>query len=66
MGDFNIDLLKYGSNYYANRFLNQMYRSQFYPAINRPTRITTNSATIIDNIFINIFFFGLLRWYSDQ
>ena len=47
MGDFNIDILKYGSNDYANRFLNQMYSSQFYPVINRPTRITTNSATII-------------------
>ena len=56
MGDFNIDILKYGSNDYANRFLNQMYSSQFYPVINRPTRITTNSATIIDNIFINNIF----------
>ena len=53
MDDFNIDLLKYGSNEHANRFLNQMYSSQFYPVIIRPTRITTNSATIIDNIFIN-------------
>ena len=25
----------------------------FYPLINRPTRITANSATLIDNIFIN-------------
>ena len=53
MGDFKIDLLKYGSNEHANRFLNQMYSSQFYPVINRSTRITTNSATTIANIFID-------------
>ena len=61
MDDFNIDILKYGSNDYANRFLNQMYSSQFYPVINRPTRITTNSATIIDNIFINNIFVDCSR-----
>ena len=48
MGDFNIDLLKYGGNEHANRFLNQMYSSQFYPVINRPTRI-------IDNYLFNIY-----------
>ena len=31
MGDFNIDILKYGSNDHVNRFLNEMYSSQFYP-----------------------------------
>ena len=31
-----------------------MFRLSFiYPLINRPTRITANSATLIDNIFIN-------------
>lgn len=53
MDDFNIDLLKYGSNDYANRFLNQKDSLQFYPVMNRPTGITTNSETVIDNIFIN-------------
>ena len=56
MGDFNIDILKYGSNDHVNRFLNEMYSSQFSPVINRETIITTNSATIIDNISINNFF----------
>lgn len=53
MGDFNIDLLKYEQNNNANRFIHQMYSSHFYPVINKPTRISTNTATIIDNIFIN-------------
>ena len=53
MGDFNIDLIKYESSDHVNRFLYQMYSSHFYPLINRPTRITANSATLIDNIFIN-------------
>ena len=38
MVDFNIDLLKYGSNDHANRFLIQIYSLQFYPDINRPTQ----------------------------
>ena len=41
MGDFNIDLLKFEHNNNTNRF------------INKPTRITASTATIIDNIFIN-------------
>ena len=53
MGDFNIDLLKYEQNNNANKFIHQMYSSHFYPVINKPTRITTTAATIIDNIFIN-------------
>ena len=31
-----------------------MYITGLYPSITRPTRITTNSATLIDNIFTNI------------
>ena len=53
MGDFNIDLLKYEHNNDTNRFIHQMYSSHFYPVINKPTRITASTATIIDNIFIN-------------
>ena len=30
-----------------------MFSSSFYPLISRPTRITTTSATLIDNIFVN-------------
>jgi hypothetical protein len=39
MGDFNIDLLK--------------SESSFIPLTTKPTRITSHSATLIDNIFTN-------------
>ena len=51
-GDFNIDLLKSDDCDYSNRFCEQLFTSSFYPLINRPTRITQHTATLIDNIFI--------------
>lgn len=47
MGDFNIDLLKDSSSY----FLNTTYSNNFFPVINRPTRATDNSTSLLDNIF---------------
>ena len=32
-----------------------MYASSFYPTINTPTRITSTSITLVDNIFYNCF-----------
>ena len=51
-GDFNIDLLNKDCNN-STLFLNTMYSLSFLPNISRPTRITDNSATLIDNLFIN-------------
>ena len=53
MGDINSDLLKAEENRHTNDILNYMLSSSFYPLISRPTRITSTSATLIDNIFIN-------------
>ena len=53
MGDFNIDLLKYQQHNDTNNFLDTMFSHSFLPAINRPTRITSHTATSIDNIFSN-------------
>jgi hypothetical protein len=52
-GDFNIDLWKSDDCDYSNRFCEQLFTSSFYPLINRPTRITQHTATLIDNIFTN-------------
>ena len=52
MGDFNLDLLKTEKNRYIKNFTN-MFTSTFYPLISRPTRITSTTATLIDNIFLN-------------
>ena len=54
-GDFNIDLLKYGTiNKYAE-FLNTLTSLGFLPHVLQPTRITEHSSTIIDNIYGNNF-----------
>ena len=53
MGDFNIDLLKSESCDFANNFTEQLFTSSFYPLITKPTRITSHTATLIDNMFTN-------------
>jgi len=50
-GDFNIDLLKIANNNYVSNFLDLMYSNGLYPLINKPTRITAHSKSIIDNIY---------------
>ena len=52
LGDFNIDLFKKDHAVIAD-FLNTMYSNCYYPVIYRPTRVTSYSATLIDNIFTN-------------
>lgn len=52
-GDFNIDLRKASSNSDTTEFVNLMYSYGFIPLIYKPTRITRNTNTIIDNIFTN-------------
>ena len=54
LGDYNIDLFKSESHAATSDFLNLMYSYSFLPVINRPTRITPFSATLIDNIFTNV------------
>lgn len=53
-GDFNIDLLNPQQHNSTTEFINSMYSNSLYPTITRPTRITTHSATLIDNIFTNV------------
>ena len=53
MGDFNIDLLKSESCDYSSRFTEQFFTSCFVPLVTKPTRITSHSASLIDNIFTN-------------
>ena len=53
MGDFNVDLLKYEQHSATNEFLDSLSSYMFLPYILLPTRITSHSKTIIDNIFSN-------------
>ena len=51
--DLNIDLLKHEHHSNTKNFLDLMYSLGFYPLIDKPTRITDISATLIDHIFRN-------------
>lgn len=53
-GDFNIDLLKSNDHKKTAEFIDTMFSFGFYPLILKPSRITKDSATLIDNIFVNI------------
>ena len=53
MGDFNINLLNEDTHCRTNDFVNILTSHSMYPSITRPTRITSKSATLIDNIFTN-------------
>ena len=53
IGDFNINLLNYQSDTATADFFNTFSSALFQPFILQPTRVTSNSKTLIDNIFIN-------------
>ena len=53
VGDFNINL-HCNSKSYVNEFIQLLYVWCFYPIIIYPTRITSHSATLINNIFTNV------------
>ena len=52
-GGLNIDLLKHEHHSNTKHFLDLMYSLGLYPLIDKPTRITYISATLIDSIFTN-------------
>ena len=52
-GYFNIDLLKNNIHTSTKKILDMMYSLGMYPLISNPTRVTSMSATLIDNIFTN-------------
>ena len=53
MGDFNISILNSQSHQPSNEFINLMVSNSLYPLISKPTRLTSATATLIDNIFTN-------------
>ena len=50
--DQNFDYLKLGSNKNTDDLLDTFFSVGMLPTINKPTRITHTSATLIDNIYI--------------
>jgi len=53
--DTNIDLLKINSHSKTEEFLNTLLSFSFLPTITKPTRITSDTSTLLDNIFTNCF-----------
>ena len=47
--------LNYGKHRESTEFVDILHSSSFVPLINRPTRINGSSATLIDNIFTNLY-----------
>ena len=52
-GDFNLNVLDYSKNEKVMKFLNLTFEYVFFPAINKATRVTKNTATAIDHIITN-------------
>ena len=53
MGDFNINLLHLETCNYVQNFIFSLQTYNMIPTIDKPTRVHNNSATLIDNIFVN-------------
>lgn len=52
-GDLNIDLVKHEHEPNSQLLIDMTTRNGFIQVINRPTRVTDHSATLIDHIFTN-------------
>jgi exonuclease III len=52
-GDYNINLLNAETHLPTSQFVENNFTNSFLPNINRPTRITSSTASLIDNIFTN-------------
>ena len=53
LGDFNANLIHYDLDRDDSDFLDLMYSDTFLPQITTPSCITSKSATLTDNIFVN-------------
>ena len=55
MGDFNLNLLNHQNHDATGKFIDEFHSCMFSLLISLPSRITSHSATLIDNIFTNYF-----------
>ena len=51
-GDYNYNILDCEKPHISN-FVDEMFGNEFIPLINKPTRISLNSASLLDHIWIN-------------
>jgi hypothetical protein len=52
-GDYNLNLLNSSTHPPTSEFIDINFAHSFFPVIKKPTRITSSSATLIDNIFVH-------------
>ena len=55
LGDFNVNLLNDNEHNQTNELLDFLATNSFISLILQPSRITSHSNTLIDNIFSNVF-----------
>ena len=53
MGDFSLDLLQYNHHVPTQEFIDSLFSHALLPLISNPTRLTSYSATLLENIFTN-------------
>ena len=58
-GNLNINVLDYESNKKVQHFLSIMIQYNLIPTINKPTRVTRNTATAIDHTITNTVISGI-------
>ena len=54
LGYFDIDLMHYNEHKSTNEFLDSLASHSYLPYIIQPSRHTSHSRTLIDNIFSNV------------
>ena len=52
-GDFNLDILKLEENKFISEYVDTLFSYGFLQIITKPTRVSDNSATLIDHILTN-------------
>ena len=52
-GDFNLDILKLDENKFISEYIDTLFSHGFLQIITKPTRVSDNSATLIDHILTN-------------
>ena len=53
MVDFNIDLLNFETSSYNHDFLSSLQNCFLIPSVDKPMRVRSSSATLIENTFVN-------------
>ena len=67
LADYNLNLLNSNTHLPTSEFIDINFTHSVFPVINKPTRITNTTATLIDNIFTSSSFLsdsssGILMW----